>query len=430
MVAVIAGGQSGKTLIGPAWLIDRMQECGEGDYLIAAPDYPTLNKQAVPEFQSLFESILKLGKLTLSPLEFKFGAEGLAWLGWQAGRRPPRVLFGHTTKPSTMEAMGVKAAWIDEAGMAGFRLSAWEDLQQRLAISQGRILLTSKPYSLNWLKTHVYDRWKDGDPGYHVVQFGSAMNPAYPPEEIERAKGILPRWKFNMHYLGRFERPAGLIYDCFEKAAHTRPWAAVSPRWPRRLGIDFGAVNTCGVFLADEIGGDGTPSGRMVAYREHRPGQRLTPEEHVLAVLQGEPGLPDAWGGSRSEDGWRERFCMAGLPVREPPNVGVEAGIDAVYSLIKQGKLLVMDNCVGLLDELASYSREVDGDGEPTEKIEDANAYHYLDALRYILCGITGGGAAFDARDDRAAMITSSPPAGVFFEPAPGGMAGYDFGRD
>ena len=34
---------------------------------------------------------------------------------------------------------------------------------RRLAISQGRILITTTPYDLGWLKQQVFDRWQKGD---------------------------------------------------------------------------------------------------------------------------------------------------------------------------------------------------------------------------------------------------------------------------
>jgi hypothetical protein len=213
---------------------------------------------------------------------------------------------------------------------------------------------------------------------------------------------------------------AGLIYDCFDPKRMTWPHTTrVDSRWDRRLGVDFGAANTAAVFLAEEQDRQGCPTGRWIAYREHRPGQRLTPEEHCEELLSGEPRTPGAWGGSRSEDDWRDRFRMAGVPVREPALSAVEPGIDAVYALIKAGNLIVLDHLAGLLDELASYSRELDADGEPTEKIEDANSFHILDALRYVCASIPqpGVGNSFTTDTPENRSIMSAIPAGIFIEP-------------
>ena len=39
---ILAGTQSGKTSIGPAWLFREMQRRGPGDYLIASPTFPLM----------------------------------------------------------------------------------------------------------------------------------------------------------------------------------------------------------------------------------------------------------------------------------------------------------------------------------------------------------------------------------------------------
>lgn len=62
----------------------------------------------------------------------------------------------------------------------------------------------------------------------------------------------------------------------------------------------------------------------------------------------------------------------------------VEVGIQRVYGLIKEGRLLVFESSDGIIGELQSYARKLDGNDQPTEEIEDKSTYHYLDALRYI----------------------------------------------
>ncbi|MCB1899227.1 MAG: hypothetical protein KDH16_08060, partial [Rhodocyclaceae bacterium] len=54
--------------------------------------------------------------------------------------------------------------------------------------------------------------------------------------------------------------------------------------------------------------------------------------------------------------------------------------------------------CLGLLDEIMSYARELDDMGEPTEKIADKNTFHLLDALRYIMSYLRQENKAVAAR--------------------------------
>src|SRR5436305_14072646 len=101
-----------------------------------------------------------------------------------------------------------KAAWLDEAGQKKFRVGSYDAVQRRMAIHQGRILITTTPYDLGWLKQRIYDPWQAGDERIDVIRFESIENPAFPREEYDRAKRELPRWKFDLFYRAIFTRPA------------------------------------------------------------------------------------------------------------------------------------------------------------------------------------------------------------------------------
>jgi hypothetical protein len=386
-ILALAGTQSGKTETGPPWLYREIRERGPGDYLMVAPNYPLLQKKAIPAFCSLFgEEGMGLGRYVSSSRQFIYHD------------KKTRIFFGYAENPDSLESATAKAAWLDEAGQKGFRLASWEAILRRLSINEGRALITSTPYDLGWLKQKLFDPWersKRNHPLIDVIQFDSIANPAFPRAEYERARRDLPRWKFDMFYRGRFARPAGMIYDCWEDAVHKVRAFAIPDTWPRFLGLDFGGVNTAGVFLAQELAEVRVPglrwdhsvelhsTGRYFAYREYKAGSR-TAKEHVEALLAGEPTQPHAVGGSASEEQWRAEFSQAGLAVHQPEIKDVEVGIDRAYGGLKRGQLLVFEDLDGLLDEIGSYSRELNDAGEPTEKIADKETYHHLDALRYI----------------------------------------------
>jgi hypothetical protein len=188
-----------------------------------------------------------------------------------------------------------------------------------------------------------------------------------------------------MFYRAIFTRPAGLIYDAFDEQQHKCPRFTIPAHWPRYLGLDFGGVNTAGVFYAAECApGTSTPTGRLFLYRSYKAGGR-TAAEHTRALLAGEPMLPECVGGSKSEGQWRDEFRAAGLPVREPDITDVEVGIDRVYGAHRRGELLIFEDQEAYLDEKSAYSRELDEAGEPTEKIEAKETFHHMDAERYII---------------------------------------------
>ena len=383
-ILILAGTQSGKTSIGPAWLFREMQRRGPGDYLIGSPTFPLMEIKVIPEFKRFFQKLMNLGDYVGSPLrKFTLNRHGNKILfGTEEPGEETHIYFGYGSDPDSLESATYKAAWLDEAGQKKFKLASWEAILRRLSIAMGRVLITTTPYTLGWLKTELHDRAVE-DPDIALVNFPSIANPLFRREEWERAKRDLPAWKFNMFYRGVFDRPAGLIYGIFDRKRHTMPRFAIPESWPRLVGTDFGGVNTAAVFLAEEQDQAGTPSGRYIAYREYLHGGR-TAKQHATALLEDESRIPTAVGGAKSEGQWRDEFAEGGLPIHEPPISDVEVGIDRVHALLATDRLVIFGDLAGTLDQLESYSRKLDERGEPTEEIEDKAAYHYLDALRYI----------------------------------------------
>ena len=423
IVSVLAGTQSGKTEFGPPWLYREIQRCGPGDYLVIAPTYPLLTKKVLPALLRLFQEQLQLGDYHTQHRIFTFSCGGQQRTHGAVGNVRTCVFFGHATDPESLESATAKAAWLDEAGQNKFRLGSWDAIRRRLSIHQGRVLITTTPYNLGWLKQQIWDPWHAASRRHaeiDVISFRSIDNPAFPPEEYERARRSLPAWKFLMFYEGQFTRPAGLIYDAFDPERHKVPRFAVPDHWPRYLGLDFGGVNTAGVFFAEETNAaTKQPTGRLYAYREYKAGSR-TAREHAEALRAGEPMLPMCVGGSKSEGQWRSEFRAAGLPVREPDVTGpdsVEVGVDRVYGAFRRNEVFVFDDLAGFLEEVGSYSRELDDAGEPTEKIADKESYHHLDACRYVLGWLKRPGAGpiivnEDAGPGRS--LVGDAPAGVF----------------
>lgn len=383
----------GKTSFGPIWLWKEIQACGAGDYLVATPTFTLLELKALPEFRRLFEQRLQLGKYVSSPVRrFVFSPEGARrTFGDYDPAHPTTVYFGYAEDPESLESSTMKAAWLDEAGQKKFKRGSWEAIQRRLSLTQGRALITTTPYDLGWIKQEFFDKHRAGDPDIDVIRFDSTENPAFPREEFERARANLPYWRFALFYKGEFEKPAGLIYDAFNEDLCKIPRFTIPANWPRYLGLDFGGVNTAGVFYAEEPN-----TGRYFLYREYKAGGR-TAAEHARHLLEGEPMIPHCVGGSKSEGQWRSEFRAGGssgsgggrsLPVMEPDIKDVEVGIGRVYGAHKRNQIVVFDDLAGYLEEKSTYSRELDGNNEPTEKIEDKDTFHFLDAERYIVSWI------------------------------------------
>lgn len=387
-VLVLAGLQSGKTTIGPIWLLDEMRRCGPGDYLAGSPTFTLLELRALPEFKRLFVDLLGAGTYQASPVRvFTLSERGEVLLWGKKQDVPTRVLFGHAQDPESLESATFKAAWLDEAGQKKFRFASWVAIQGRLAVHQGRCLFTTTAYVLGWLKSEIHDPWvaaKRDHPDIEVVSFESTMNPAFPRAEFERMRAILPAWMFDMRYRGRFTRPAGMIYDCWSDDENIVAPFEIPESWPRFLGLDFGGVNTAGLFVARELDAEGRPTGRHIGYREYHAGGR-TARQHAAHLVAGEPKRPTAVGGSKSEGQWRQEFSAGGLGVHPPDQADVEVGILRVYGAIKTREFVVFSTLTGFIEQVRTYTRPLDERGEPMEGIEDKEIFHLLDCARYIL---------------------------------------------
>ena len=388
-ILLLGGTQSGKTSFGPIWLHREIKVRGAGDYLAVAPTYPLMQKKMLPEFLRFFKDTLKLGTYNKSDRIFTFSKAGEVAMFGKEQETKTIIYFGHAQDSDALESATAKAAWLDECGQTKFKLDSFEAILRRLSLFIGRVLMTTTPYNLGWLKQKFWDVWQEGKAKLHslrVISFPSIANPSFPKSEYERAERELPRWKFDMFYRAIFTRPAGMIYDCFDNAVHKVKRFAIPYYWKRYLGLDFGGVNTHGVFIAAE-----PESNRVFVYREYQGGG-MTAKQHVTKLLDGELVTPLAYGGAKSEQQWRNEFGSGGLFVGEPPISDVEVGIDRVYGGFKNKELFIFDDLSGLLDEVGSYSRELDDMGEPTEKIANKETYHKLDALRYIMSHLRSDG--------------------------------------
>lgn len=373
-VAIQAGSQSGKTCFGPIWLHREMDEGGEGDYLAVTATFPLLRLKMLPELQNEFVTLFKWGEWKAADKVFESHER-------RHGGPAQRIIVGSATNPESLESATAKGAWLDEVGQSQFKREAWDAILRRLSIAEGRCLMTTSLYEFGWYKLEVYDRWKAGDTDYEVIQFDSIANPAFPKEEYERAKGTLPRWKFNLAYRGVFEKPAGLIYDAFDESVCCIPRFSLPKEWPRYVGHDFGPNNTAALWYAQD-----PVTGWLYCYRAYLEGG-LSAYDHAKkfkAMSQGET-IVKRVGGAHAEEGWRESFTAAGWPISEPREHGVEVGINTVYGWHKRNALFVFSDLGIYLDEKMSYSRKLDDMYQPTEEIDNKSRFHLQDAERYLL---------------------------------------------
>lgn len=366
---LFGGTQVGKTCFAPHWLDREIKREGPGDYLAITATFPLLKLKLLPEFLYVFQTLFHYGTYNASDRVFYFHDA------------KTRVIFGSATNPESIESATAKAAILDELGQKQFRREAWEAVLRRLSLNQGRALGTSTLYQLGWLKNEVYDPWVAGDPTFDVIQVDSIVNPVFPREEYDRAKATLPSWKFNLFYRGRYDKPAGLIYDAFDERVCKIKRFAIPESWLRYVGMDFGGANTAALFIAQDPN-----TGFLYVYREYLCGGKSAAEhtETLQELSMGEI-IRRIAGGAAHEDGWREAFTRAGWHVLKPREKSVAPGIDRVYGFHKQNELYVFDDLPNYLDEKQTYSYKLDDKYQATDEIEDKARFHLMDAERYII---------------------------------------------
>lgn len=377
-IFALAGTQSGKTILGPLWLYREMKEMGSGDYMAVSPSFPLQKKKLLPEYQDFFIHDLGIGKYYKSDQIMTV----------TDGDIECKIFFGSADRPESLESCTAKAAHLDEVGQKTFRLDSWLAVLRRLSINQGRVYAGTTLYNLGWLKHEIYDPWLSGNSDITVIQFSSIMNPAFPKAEYERARNTLPLWKFRMFYQGQYDRPAGMIYDCFEDEQIIEPFD-IPKSWDRFTGHDFGGTNMAALWIAEEIINEEVSN--FYIYRDYLEGGEAT-EGHAKNFKQKSlrENIVKRVGGAPSEDQYRRDFTVAGWPIVRPPISDVEAGISRVYGLHKKNRIYVFNTCRRYIEEKTSYSRVLDSQTqEPTEKIEDKNKYHLMDGERYVISYLT-----------------------------------------
>lgn len=404
ILAIVAGWQSGKSVIGAPWLLREISirsDCT--DFLALSPSYPLMTKKVLPE---LTKALRGLAKYRASDRQFVFTKEGLAKIG---RARPVTIHLGHCQDPESLESATYGAVWWDEPGQCDE--ANYHVILARLAVLGGKCLMTSRPYRFNWYKRLVWDKRDDPESGIKVVNFKSCDNPQFPKAFYEARKADMPPWLFAMRYEGVFTRPAGAIYDCFDPSVHYRtPWKVAPPEAEVLIGVDFGLVHMAAIWGVRWLDEQGRRCVHWIG--TYLAGNKST-EDHVTSILgQIKTSLKAlgiakfrvarAAGGAGSEDGWRIQFAGAGLAIERPPYHLVEPGIQCCYLQLKRGTFTFAPGLKKLRTELEEYAFETTDEGDVLDVILNKATYHRLDAFRYI------GSAEFplSAEDERAANVT------------------------
>jgi len=354
-IGLIGGTGGGKTFTGPWWLFSEIEKYPRDEFIVVAPTYKLLTRTTVPTLRDAYRSTDLEGEYKPSYNVYLLPTGGKIW-------------FGTADRPESLEAGQYRAAWLDEAGQ--MKYMAWVAIQARLGMKEGRALLTTTPYGLNWLYHEFYLHWKKGDPNYTVINFTSIDNPYYPAREFERAKRDLSERLFDMRYKGQFRKMEGLVYPDFDSNNIAEEEFEIPKDWLRLGGTDFGFNNP----HANEKGAL-SPDDVLYIYDELYVSHTLLKDisKHMKDITYfGDPS------GKREI----EELRGMGINIHGGDN-DIQKGIEAVNARIRTNRLKVFKSkCPNLLDEIETYHYQTG-----TEKPYKEND-HAVDALRQLVLAL------------------------------------------
>ena len=403
-VAMLSGTQGGKTGFSPWWLKREIERCGRGDYLAVTSTFDLYKLRMLPALLKVFVDIFGIGKYWGGDrvIEICEGAKPGGRFYANTSKDPmwARIILRSADSESGLEAATAKAAWLDEAGQLRFDVQAWHAIRRRLALHQGRALLSTTLYSLDWVKQVFIDPLAEVTPSQHItddrgaemtlrenddialIQFDSIANPSYPIAEFEEARATMPPDEFAMFWRGLATKLRTMVFDCFDKGVNVVPHFEIPYNWVGAVGID-----PVGAHIAAVWGALSPVDGKFHIYREYREPFGKTTAGHAQAILDMTNERIARWIiGQPGERQPRLDWKAAGIDGESPPFSDLWVGIGRVYSMLKSGDMVIHDNCEGLLSEIGSYQREKDKrTGELTDKIRDKHSFDLADSLRYLI---------------------------------------------
>ena len=280
-----------------------------------------------------------------------------------------------TDDPNHLEGMTLLGAWLDEAGQ--MKSQVWINIQARVAVNQGPVLMTTTPYAMNWLYKEIMKRAKEGDKDYELITWASSENPAFPKDEFERAKATLPKAIFERRYLGLFTRLEGLVYPDYNEELHVVPPFTIPDNWKWHGGMDFGHTNPTAIlaivedpvnhvyYVVDEFYEKEASLQKIAAWINKYPFIKVFADRqsaHLISELQYQHGCRNV----------------------APCDNNIDVGIIRLTQLLKDGKLkFVRGKCPNTLDEMETYHYPPPNDDKPNKDKPVPMKNHAIDGLRY-----------------------------------------------
>lgn len=304
------------------------------------------------------------------------------------GNQNPKVYLRTAKEPNSIIGITkVKGIWGDEAGV--YPLYFWENLQGRSAFKDCPIMLTTSPYSLNWIYKELIKPSRQGKrDDVLIIQASSNENPFFPQKSYENLKKTMDARRFRMMYDGVFDRMQGLVYDCFDEVENQIDPFKLPEGTKYYAGVDWGTTNPFCIKVRAI-----TPNGSQYGISEfYKSG--LTPSDQIQIAKQKKAvfGIRQFYCDP-SEPGLIEDFCRNDIPAVAADN-DIARGVGVHYELLASRRLRYFTGQNAYtLDEYESYHypepKDLGPDDDEKNMKPVASFNHACDAERYLSISVT-----------------------------------------
>jgi phage terminase large subunit len=253
----------------------------------------------------------------------------------------------------------------------------------------GRIIITTSPYTTNWLYKDLIKPTQSGKrDDVELISASSIENPYYSKERYYQKKKTMDPRRFKALFDGQFTQTQGLVYPNFSLANHISDDFVMSKNWRFFAGVDWGFTDPF-VMLIHAIAPDGT---RIQISEFYQSGLKPSQIVEIVSKAHNFYGFELVFCDP-SNPGMIEELCSceAKIPAIKGEN-DILTGIGEVWKELQGGKFfLKKDSSPYTIDEFETYHFPSPEDLKPDQNAKDGKpvdqSNHCLDAMRYIVMG-------------------------------------------
>ncbi len=367
ITCVATGIQWGKTKSGCLWMKRQMHKHTSPDdnFIVTSPNYKIMHQATIRDFLKYMDGF---GEFNKTDAVFHMHHGG-------------KCYFRTATDPDSIVGItNVRAIYGDEAGK--YPLYFWENIQGRSSFKQAPIMLTTSPYSLNWVyKELIRPTMRKERDDVKLIQAASNENPYFSTEEYLNKKRSMDKRRFDMMYGGEWNLMAGVVYNCFSHEENMVDSFQFPTGTKYYAGVDWGFTDPF-VVVIPAI----TPQGGRFQVSEFYKTETTIQDQIEIAISKQKVYGIERWYCDPSRPDSIEMFQRNGLNA-QPAENDIRTGIDIVYEQIKTRTFKFFKGNKYTIDELEMYHYPEEPDLKPDQDQKEllpVGQYdHAMDAMRY-----------------------------------------------